>query len=150
LSARFPTRRRAILTALANKFKIITTANGYLSNVGATAFPNLKFWDEVEEFPAIYLSAGSEVRQHQAGGYKDRFLTVAVKAYIKHEDEPIEALERLLEDIETVVDNNGRLEYQDSSGNFQTTHDITVSSIDTDEGLLSPLGVGEMILQVRY
>lgn len=150
MSARFPTRRRAILTALADKFSEITLTNGYLSDVGGTAFPNLKFWDEVDEFPAIYLSAGAEIRQHQAGGYKDRFLTVSVKAYVKNEDEPIEALERLLEDIETVVDNNGRLEYQDSSGTIQTTHDITVSSIDTDEGLLAPLGVGEMILQVRY
>lgn len=144
------TKRRSILTALANKLKIITLAGGYKSDVCENAYPNLKFWDEVEEFPAIYLSAGPEYRQYQGGGYKDRFLTVAVKAYVRHEEESIEALEKLLEDIETVVDNNGRLEYLDSSGSTHTTQDITILSIDTDEGLLAPLGVGEIQLQVRY
>lgn len=144
------TNRRSILTAFAEKLQTISLVNGYKSDVCENAYPNLKFWDEVEEFPAIYLSAGPEYRKYQGGGYKDRFLTVAVKAYVKHEEEPIEALEKLLEDIETVVDLNGRLEYLDSSGSVQTTQDITILSIDTDEGLLAPLGIGEIQLQVRY
>lgn len=151
MSARlYTTKRSAILNALADTFKVITPENGYNSNVGETSFPKLKFWDEVDEFPSVYLNAGSETRQYQAGGYKDRFLSVSVKAYVKDENEPVEALEKLLEDLETVIENNGRLAYLDSSGAPQFTHDITISSIDTDEGLLAPLGVGEVILQVRY
>ena len=36
----------------------------------------LKFWDEVDQFPAIHLNAGSETRQYQSGGYKDRYLNI--------------------------------------------------------------------------
>ncbi len=59
-------------------------------------------------------------------------------------------LEKLLEDIETVIEFNGRLAYRDSKGASQYTQDIRVLSIDTDEGALSPIGVGEILLQVRY
>ena len=30
------------------------------------------------------------------------------------------------------------------------TQQITVISIDTDEGVLEPLGVGEILIEVRY
>lgn len=146
----YTTRRTAIVTALANKFKEITPTNGYRTNVDQTAFPYLKFWDEVNEFPSVYLNAGSETRTYQGGGFKDRFMSIAVKAYVQNEDDPVKALELLLEDLETVIEKNGRLAYQDNDGATQFTRDILVLSIDTDEGLLAPLGVGEIILQVSY
>ena len=33
---------------------------------------------------------------------------------------------------------------------FFVTHQISIISIDTDEGVLEPLGVGEILLEVRY
>ena len=57
---------------------------------------------------------------------------------------------KLLEDIETVLETNARLSYIDNTGNTQYTHEITIVSIDTDEGVLEPLGVGEMLIEVRY
>jgi hypothetical protein len=146
----FTTRRTAIVTALAGKFKNITLANGYRSDVGETSFPYLKFWDEINEYPSVYLNAGSETRVYQGGGYKDRYLSISVKAYVQNEDDPVKALELLLEDLETVIEENGRLAYLDADGATQYTRDIIVLSIDTDEGLLAPLGVGEIILQVSY
>ena len=52
--------------------------------------------------------------------------------------------------IETIIENNGRLVYEDRTGTSQTTHDITVLSISTDEGTLDPISIGEMTLRVHY
>ena len=109
----------------------------------------MKFWDEVEEFPAIHLNAGSESRNYQGGGVKDRFLTVTVRCYVNEEDAQV-ALGALLEDVETVLEKHSRLTYFDSTFTKSATQQITIISIDTDEGVLEPLGVGEMIIEVRY
>lgn len=146
---RYTSKRANILVALAEALKQINGVAPYWSDVGQNVHPTLLFWDEVTEYPAIHLAVGRETRQYQGGGYKDRFLTVTVRCYVKDEDAPI-VLEQLLEDIETVVEQNGRLAYQDSTGATQTTQDILILSIDTDEGVLNPLGVGEILLQVRY
>ena len=145
----YTSKRFSIVEALAEKFKEIDGTGTYLSNLGPNVFPRLKFWDEVEEFPAVHMALGTERREYQGGGYKDRFLAVTLRCYVKAEEPEIE-LERLLEDLETVIEQNGRLAYQDSQGVAHSTQDITIISIDTDEGVLAPLGVGEVILQVRY
>ena len=103
----------------------------------------------VEEFPAIHLNAGSESRNYQGGGVKDRFLTVTVRCYVNEEDAQV-ALGALLEDVETVLEKHSRLTYFDSRFTKHSTQQITIISIDTDEGVLEPLGVGEMIIEVRY
>jgi hypothetical protein len=55
-----------------------------------------------------------------------------------------------MEDVETVLETHSRLPYVDRTGNTQFTQQITVVSIDTDEGVLEPFGVGEMLIEVRY
>ena len=112
-------------------------------------YPRLKFWDEVEDFPAVHLSAGSETRQYQGGGYKDRFLTVTIRVYVSEEN-AVFALEKLFEDIETVLEDNASLSYVDQNGTSQSVQQITILSLDTDEGALEPLAVGEIICEVRY
>jgi len=103
----YTTRRGAILEALVGKLKEINGTGAYLSNVWGNVSPRLKFWDEVEEFPALHLNAGSERREYQTAGYKDRFLSITVRCYVKEEDS-VEALEKLLEDVETVLEANAR------------------------------------------
>ena len=55
-----------------------------------------------------------------------------------------------MEDVETVIEDNSRLAYTDKMNNVFFTQQITVISIDTDEGVLEPLGVGEILIEVRY
>ena len=69
--------------------------------------------------------------------------------YVKDEDS-VDVLDELLEDVETVIEENSQLTYKDRNNADQHTHQITVVSIDTDEGVLEPLGVGEMLIEVRY
>jgi len=149
MSRAYTTRRLGIITALVEKLKLIDGTENFLSNVNSNVSPRLKFWDEVEEFPAIHLNAGSETREYQTAGYKDRFLTVTVRCYVQAED-AVQALDELMEDVETVLEENSRLAYLDRTSTTQYTQQITVISLDTDEGVLEPMGVGEMLLEVRY
>ena len=145
----YTTRRLGIVDALVEKLKDIDGTGAFLTDLNQNVSPRLKFWDEVEEFPAVHLNAGSETREYQAGGYKDRFLSLTLRCYVQDEDS-VTALDELLEDVETVLENNSRLSYKDRLGATNTTQQITIVSIDTDEGVLEPLGVGELLIEVRY
>ena len=145
----YTSRRQAITNALAEKLETINGTGEYLTDVSGNVSPRLKFLDEIQEFPAIHLNAGSEVRQYQGGGYKDRFLNITIRCYVQEED-AVDALDRLLEDVETLLEANSSLRYVDRRGNPQSTLKNTIISIDTDEGVLEPLGVGEISLEVQY
>ena len=145
---RYTSRRSGITKALADKLALIDGRGLYKQAVAETS-PRLKFWDEIETFPAVHLNAGSETRQYQTGGYKDRFLNVTVRCYVNEEDS-VAALDELLEYVETVLEENSSLKYTDRNGLEQHTHQITIISLDTDEGVLDPLGVGEILIEVRY
>ena len=98
----YTTRRSAITKALADKLALIDGRGIYHTAVAETS-PRLKFWDEVEEFPAIHINAASETRTYQTGGYKDRFLNLTIRCYVNEED-AVTALDELLEDVETVLE----------------------------------------------
>ena len=142
------TRRSQILDALVVKFKAINGAGDYRTNLANQVFPAMKFWDEISTYPAVHLSAGTETREYYGSNNRWRFLTITIRAYVNQED-PTEALCLLLEDIEYVLDNNLSIAYSDSYGSASTAQQ-TIISIDTDEGVLAPLGIGEMIIEVRY
>ena len=145
----YTTRRMAIVKAIEDKIKLIDGNTPYRSNLYGNVLPRLKFWDEVQDFPAVHVSAGAETREYQGGGYKDRYLTITIRVYVQEEN-AVFALEKLFEDIETVLENNSSIDYTDQDGNAQKAHQITILSIDSDEGALEPLGVGEIICEVRY
>jgi hypothetical protein len=145
----YSSRRMAIVQAIGDKLKLINGNFPYRTNLYGNVLPRLKFWDEVEDFPAVHVSAGSETRQYQGGGYKDRYLTVTIRVYVSEED-AVFSLEKLFEDIETVLEDNAALSYTDQDGATQGIQQITILSLDTDEGALEPLAVGEIICEVRY
>lgn len=140
-------RRQAIAAAIADRIKDIKKSNGFKTDLFEAVEPKLRYWDEVNDFPSVYVTAGGETRDYLPGEFKWGFLTLSIKAYTKS-DIAIEELEYLLEDIEKVLDSNAQLVYDQVRNYFCT--DINVISINTDEGLLLPYGVGEIIIQVRY
>ena len=142
------TKRTSIVTALAEKFKLINGTGSFKSDLSENSYPKLKFWDEIQDFPAVYLTPGSELREYLPGDFTWGYLNVCVKVYVRSESEAQEQLEDLLDDLENVIDANRVLVY-DITNNLSTT-EILIQSITTDEGLLSPYGVGEINLQVRY
>jgi hypothetical protein len=141
-------KRVSIVKALAEVFKTIDGTSPYTTKLTNNSYPKLKFWDEVNDFPAVYVHPTSETRDYLPGGFAWGLLSVCVKAYVKSEEESQEQLEALLSDLETCVDLNRNLVY-DATNQYGTT-EIEIQSITTDEGLLAPYAVGEIILQVRY
>jgi hypothetical protein len=139
--------RASITSALVEALKGIDGSNSFQSNVFNNVKNKLIFWDEVNDFPFICVVPGSESREYLPGDFKWGYLNISLKLYTKGET-PLEDLEKLLDDVENIVDSNRVLLY-DATNNRRTT-EILVSSIVTDEGLLAPYGVGEINLQVRY
>jgi hypothetical protein len=142
------TKRISIVTALAEKFKVIDGNAPYNSDLFDNSYPKLKFWDEVQDFPCVYLTAGTEIREYLPGDFTWGFLNISVKVYVRSENEAQQQLEDLINDLEIVIDANRVLVY-DTTNSLSTT-EILIQSITTDEGLLAPYGVGEINLQVRY
>ena len=142
------TRRSGILNALAELFQRIDGGDGYKTDLTGSISTRMRFWDEVDNFPSLHMSAGTETREYYGGGQKFRFLAVTLRVYVNSED-PIEELEEVLEDIETIIDDAGQFNYEQSEGS-QNIMQTSIVSISTDEGVLAPLGVGEMILEIRY
>ena len=140
-------KRTSIVRALAEKLKTIDGQAPYATNLSGNAYAKLEFWDTISDFPAVYMSPGSEQREYLPGDFTWGFLGISIKAYC-HGENSQEQLEQLLEDIETCVDRNRVLVY-DLIKNYETT-EILIQSITTDEGLLAPYAVGEINLQVRY
>jgi hypothetical protein len=141
-------RRTSIVKALAERLKTIDGTPPYVTNLQGLSFAKLKFWDEINDFPSVYLSPGTELREYHPADFAWGMLGVCVKVYCKSEDTAQEQLEQLLEDLERCIDTNRRLVY-DTDNNYETT-EILIDSITTDEGLLAPYAVGEINLQVRY
>jgi len=141
-------RRTSIVKALAERLKTIDGTPPYVTNLQGLSFAKLKFWDEINDFPSVYLSPGTELREYHPADFAWGMLGVCVKVYCKSEDTAQEELEQLLEDLERCIDANRQLVY-DTDNNYETT-EILIDSITTDEGLLAPYAVGEINLQVRY
>lgn len=135
--------RSSITSALVEKLKGIDGTNN--SNLYNNAFALNKFWTETNDFPCVYVVPGAETREYLPGGFKWGFINITIKAYVKGET-PIQDLENLLEDIETIIDANRILEY--ATG--KETTEIEIKSIVTDEGLLVPYGIAEIVLTVQY
>jgi len=146
----YSTRRRSIVGAIADKlYESLNGSAPYRSSVQSVE-PRLRFWDEVQDFPAIQVGAGQETRTYDGGGFRFRFLRITIRCYVNDNDDVILALEELLEDVETVLEDNDPLTYTDSTGTSQSTAKTTILSVDTDEGVLEPLGVGEVIVEIQY
>ena len=150
MSTEYRTKRRKIVDALVAKLKLVNGQHPYNSNVFNNVSGKLKFLDEIEEYPKVCVVAGDESREYQTAGFKWRFLTLSIRAYVKDEDDAQEELALLFEDIEKIIDENDALVYDTSTIPEGKTTQMTVDSLTTDEGVIAPLGIGEMLVTIRY
>lgn len=140
-------RRSSIVSALVEKINTTLDGNApYATNLNSNCFNKLKFWDEVNDFPSVFITPGSETREYLPASFTWAYLGISIKIYVRGEEPQME-LEALLEDVERCVDANRVLVYDETGAE---TTEILITSITTDEGLLAPYGVGEINLQVRY
>ena len=144
------TKRKKVTDALVKKLKGINGNHPYNSNVFDNVDGHLKFLDEIQQYPKICVVAGDEFREYQPGDFKWRLLDLTIRAYINDNNDAQETLALLMEDIERVIDDNDNLVYDDSVDPNQSATSLTIGSISTDEGVIAPLGIGEMTVRVRY
>lgn len=126
----------------------------YYTDVDMNVHGNNLYLDQVEAFPAITVGLGPERPEYQPGGFRWMFLTLVIRAYVKSEDNADEKLELLIQDIKTFIDTHEDIEYTITKPDgTNVTHEatqMTILSINTDEGVLHPMGIAEVSLEIRY
>ena len=146
----YRTERKKIVDSLADKLKEIDGNHPYNINLFDNVQSKMVFLDEIEQYPKVCVVAGDEEREYQPGGFKWRFLQVTIRAYVHNEEDAQEELALLLEDIEKIIDENDALVYDDTVDPSLQTTSMTLTSLSTDEGVVEPLGIGEIVITVRY
>ena len=87
--------RSKIVNELVVKLKEINGTGIYTSNLFGNVFNKLKFYNEIDDFPAVYLTAGPEARKYLPGNFKWGFLSVTVRIYV-NDEEPEAELEKMI------------------------------------------------------
>ena len=141
-------RRRDIANFLVGELKKIDggvstfdSSYTYQVNLFDNVFRRLKFLDEINDFPSVYLQAGSENRIYDSKGLTTSTLDIMLRVYV-HTETAVEELESTMQDIEFVIYNMDTEKYG--------IMDVQVASMGTDEGLLDPYGIGEVAVTVQY
>ena len=150
MASQYRTGRKKIVDALVSKIKEIDGNHPYNSNVFLNAHGGMSFLDDIQEFPKVCVVAGDETREYQPNEFKWRFMSLDIRVYVEDQDDPQEVLALLCEDIERVIDDNDVLIYDDTVSPNLTTTSLTLQSMSTDEGVLTPLAIGEMTIECRY
>jgi hypothetical protein len=143
-------RRKEIVEFLVDRLKEIdgdvspfSTSYSFNNNLFNNVYRKLKFIDEVNDFPALYLSAGTETRNFQSENLTVATLDVIIRAYVYGEDNSQEVSDSLVEDIEHVI-------YTIGDNPELGILDITIDSVTADEGLAIPYGIAEVELTIVY
>jgi len=150
MASTYRTARKKLVDALVEKIQGIDGNFPNNSNVFNNVHGGMVFLDEIQEFPKVCVVSGDETREYQPNEFKWRFLSLDIRVYVEDQEDPQEVLALLMEDIERVIDDNDVLIYDDTVSPNLTTTSLTLQSLSTDEGVLAPLGIGEMTVECRY
>lgn len=115
----------------------------FVTNVFDNVFRKIKFLDEVNDFPSLYVSAGTEIRDFQSENLTVATLDVIIRAYVYGEDNSQTLSDDLAQDVEHII-------YSLGDNPDKGILDITIDNITTDEGLAIPYGIAEIELSVVY
>ena len=115
----------------------------FVTNVFDNVFRKIKFLDEVNDFPSLYVSAGTEIRDFQSENLTVATLDVIIRAYVYGEDNSQTLSDDLVQDVEHII-------YAFGDNPDKGILDITIDNITTDEGLAIPYGIAEIELSVVY
>lgn len=133
-------------------------SNIYFTDIDRQVFGDQLFLSQIDVFPAITISVGPERPTYQPGGFRWLNADYYIRIYVRSEDGSAEQLEKIIEDIKTFIDLHEDFEYdirkpgmkpEDPSEKGQVTQ-FTLLEITTDEGVLKPYGVAEMLVSILY
>lgn len=142
-------RRRTITEYIIEQLKLINggtssfdSSYAYLTKLYNNVFRGLRFIDEINDFPSVYIQAGEEERFYQTNEFTLANLRLTLYIYVKAEDSE-DKLENLIQDIEHVV-------YSLAPNPNLEIADVIIETMSTDEGLMRPFGIGEAIISISY
>jgi|TARA_R110000796_G_scaffold2125_10_gene8565 hypothetical protein len=146
--------RSGITQAMVSKLSELMDGTGdYVNNLYGNVDSRVVHFDDVEEFPYISITPGAETREDMPSNFTWATLNMNITIYVKSEEATQASLESIISDVETFLDTNLQLDYTvvTSDGELiKTTVDNTITQINTDEGILSPLALGQVTATVRY
>lgn len=115
----------------------------YNTNLFNNVYRQIKFIDEVNDFPSLYLSAGAETRNFQSQNLTVATLVIMIRSYVYGEDNSQEQLDKLINDVQHII-------YAIGDEPEMGILDITIENITQDDGLAAPYGIAEIELSVVY
>ena len=143
-------RRTEIINFLVTELKKIdggtSTFNSnytYNTNLFNNVERKLRFLDEINDFPSLYIAGGTEIREFNSENLTTATLDATIRAYVFSEDNSQSDIDNLVQDIEHVIYNIG----DNSSKGIQQ---FNIANISADEGLLTPYGLSEIETTIQY
>ena len=143
-------RRKEIADIVVAQLKLINgdestfdSSYTYNTNLFNNAFRGLKFLDEVNDFPAVYVAAGTETRTFNSNNLTTASLDITLRLYVYGQDNSQQLADEAVQDVEHVI-------YHIGDNPAKGLLDITIDIISTDEGLAAPYGLAEIALIVNY
>jgi len=95
-----------------------------------------KAWDQVRDFPALFINAGPETYRHNTGEHYDSSVEVVISGYVKDEKSPDGAIDDHLSDTIVALDGLNRAKFLVSSDSFGRFY--------------APFGIFELIVRIDY
>lgn len=127
---------------MSRKTTIINALIASVSSVTqATGFRGIRFLNEINNFPAFYVHNGNERRVHISSGVSYAVLSLTVRGYCWTDN--LDAVDAFARDIEFAVQAFYRT-------NRAVIEELRVTSLQTDEGLMSPYGIIDLTVDVTY
>jgi hypothetical protein len=117
-------------------------AYSFKTSVHNNVYRGLKYLDEINDFPSIYVTSGREVRKFNTNNNTEARVETTLRCYM-YGDDVVNQINDLIQDVEHVIYN---LTFDPSLQVF----DISIITILTDSGLLRPYGMVEIFLSTRF
>jgi hypothetical protein len=114
----------------------------FATNLHNNVYKGLKYYDEINDFPSLYITSPSEYRTYNTAEFTEATVASVIRAYVKG-DNTNELTNNIVNDIEHII-YNMKLSVELS------VQDITITEIKTDSGLLKPYGIAEIFLSTRF
>lgn len=153
--------RTSIRDKLISKLReqlVSANSNIYNTDIDLQVFGKQLFLSQIDAFPAITIGLGREVPVYHPSGLRQNHLDLYFRCFIRNDDSPDEELEKIIQDIKTFVDLHEDFEYDviepgnstPGPSSSRMVQSFTIKEIVTDEGILSPYGVAEILVTATY
>lgn len=141
--------RKTIINYIQTQLKLINgsvstldSSYTYNHNLFNNVYRQLKFIDEINDFPSLYMSVGTEFRDFQTKDFTRCNFQIIIRGYIKS-DSTLVHEETLINDVEHVIYN---MPQNPGIGLIE----VVIDEISSTNGLLEPYGIIEITLNVLY